>query len=91
MIDVKTRVDEGDGGEDVVPEVAFVFGVVGGRRGGERTFGGEGEVFVQVVGVAAGFSAGVEVGGEGGVESEERCPDVDEGGGGDYKAVRRWR
>ena len=58
LVDVEARVYEGDGGEDVVEEVAVGGGGVG--WGGEGTRGWEGEVGGEEGGVVAGGGAGVD-------------------------------
>lgn len=80
LIDVEAWVYEGDGGEDVVEEVAAGGGGVG--RGREGTRGREGQVGGEEGGVVAGGGAGVDRVREGLVEGEEIGVCVDEGDGG---------
>lgn len=87
LVDVETGVDEGDGGEDVVEEVAARGGGVGRR--GEGTRGWEGEVGGEEGGVVAGGGAGVDRVCEGLIEGEEVGVCVDEGDGGDYDCSQR--
>lgn len=64
MVDVEAWVDEGDGVEDVVPEIALVGLVVGSWGVGEGAGGWIDEVLVEEVGVAARVRGGVDVIGE---------------------------
>lgn len=87
LVDIEARVGQEDGVDDVVPDGAAFVGRGAGWLG-QLARRREGQVGVDVVGVAAFVGARVDIGHEGLVEVEEAFPAVDEGDGGNYIAVR---
>lgn len=81
LVDIEARVYEGDGGEDVVEEVAAGGGGVG--WGWKGPLGWIDEVGGEEGGVAAGDGAGVDGVYKSIIEGEEVGICVDEGDGGD--------
>lgn len=75
LVDIEARICVEDGVVNVVPESAFTC-VVRGLR--ELAWGWEGEVLLQVLGIATLASASANVLGEGLVEVEEARPALDE-------------